>query len=78
VRGTGSRISVRRLTSAQPTRCSEAARAYIILSGRGLLVDISRRLRHWSITVTADVYSHVSPVTIQVSVQRLAEKVDHG
>lgn len=39
------------------------------------LVEVSRRLGHSSITVTADIYSHVSPLVARDSVERLAAAV---
>jgi integrase len=42
-----------------------------IASGESLL-EVSRRLGHSSITITADVYSHVAPATAQASAERLA------
>jgi integrase len=50
--------------------------ASIGLASGESLVEVSQRLGHSSIAITADVYSHVSPVTAQVSAQRLAERVD--
>jgi integrase len=35
------------------------------------LVEVSRRLGHSSITITADVYSHISPATARTSAERL-------
>jgi integrase len=52
--------------------------ASIGLASGESLVEVSRRLGHSSIAITADVYSHVSPITAQVSAQRLAERVDIG
>ena len=39
------------------------------------LVEVSRRLGHSSITVTADIYSHVSPLVAKDSAERLAAAV---
>lgn len=39
------------------------------------LIEVSRRLGHSSITVTADIYSHVSPVVARESAERLASTV---
>jgi integrase len=45
-----------------------------LASGESLL-EVSRRLGHSSITVTADIYSHVSPVMAKESAERLARTV---
>lgn len=43
------------------------------------LVEVSRRLGHSSITITADTYSHVSPLVAKESVERLAAALyGHG
>lgn len=43
------------------------------------LVEVSRRLGHSSITITADTYSHVSPLVAKDSVERLAATLyGHG
>lgn len=47
-----------------------------LTSGESLL-EVSRRLGHSSIAITADTYSHISPATAQVSADRLADRVDH-
>jgi integrase len=39
------------------------------------LLEVSRRLGHSSITITADVYSHLSPVVAKESAERLAQSV---
>jgi integrase len=39
------------------------------------LLEVSRRLGHSSITITADVYSHLSPVVAKESAERLAHTV---
>jgi integrase len=44
-------------------------------SGESLL-EVSRRLGHSSIAVTADIYSHISPATAAQSAQRLAQLID--
>ena len=41
-----------------------------LASGETLL-EVSRRLGHSSITITADVYSHVEPATVRRSAERL-------
>ncbi|MCW2496428.1 MAG: Integrase [Jatrophihabitans sp.] len=45
-----------------------------LASGETLL-EVSRRLGHSSITITADVYAHVAPVTAHQSAQRLGELI---
>ena len=45
-----------------------------LASGESLL-EVSRRLGHSSITVTADIYSHISPVVAKESAERLAATV---
>ena len=45
-----------------------------LASGESLL-EVSRRLGHSSITITADVYSHVSPEVARESAERLAETI---
>ena len=45
-----------------------------LASGESLL-EVSRRLGHSSITVTADIYSHVSPLVAKESAERLARHV---
>jgi integrase len=45
-----------------------------LASGESLL-EVSRRLGHSSITITADVYSHVSSATARTSAQRLADSI---
>ena len=43
----------------------------------GLVINgISRRLGHSSITITADIYSHISPATAAESAKRLANLID--
>ncbi|MFC5179405.1 tyrosine-type recombinase/integrase [Nocardioides taihuensis] len=49
--------------------------ASIGLASGESLVEVSRRLGHSSITVTADVYSHVAPVVAKESAERLARQV---
>ncbi|MDT9591588.1 site-specific integrase [Nocardioides zeae] len=49
--------------------------ASIGLSSGETLLEVSRRLGHSSITITADVYSHISPTTAQHSATRLARCV---
>ena len=39
------------------------------------LIEVSRRLGHASITVTADIYSHISPMVARESAERLAASV---
>lgn len=41
------------------------------------LIEVSRRLGHSSITVTADIYSHIAPHVAQESAERLADLVLH-
>ena len=43
-----------------------------LASGESLL-EVSRRLGHSSITITADIYSHISPATAQHSAERLTD-----
>lgn len=45
-----------------------------LASGESLL-EVSRRLGHSSISVTADVYSHISPLVAKESAERLAHRV---
>lgn len=45
-----------------------------LASGESLL-EVSRRLGHSSITITADIYSHVSPLVAKESAERLAHRV---
>ena len=45
-----------------------------LASGESLL-EVSRRLGHSSITVTADIYSHISPAVAKESAERLASSV---
>jgi integrase len=45
-----------------------------LTSGESLL-EVSRRLGHSSITVTADIYSHISPAVAKESAERLASSV---
>jgi integrase len=45
-----------------------------LASGESLL-EVSRRLGHSSITVTADIYAHISPVVARESADRLARHV---
>ena len=45
-----------------------------LASGESLL-EVSRRLGHSSIRVTADIYSHISPVVARESAQRRAQHV---
>jgi integrase len=45
-----------------------------LASGESLL-EVSRRLGHSSITVTADIYSHLSPLVAKESAERLAQTV---
>lgn len=51
--------------------------ASIGLASGESLVEVSRRLGHSTITVTADTYSHVSPVVAKESAERLARTVLH-
>ena len=46
------------------------------LAGGESLLEVSRRLGHSSITITADTYSHVSPATAAESAKRLANLID--
>ena len=48
-----------------------------LASGESLL-EVSRRLGHSSISVTADVYSHISPEVARESAERLAQTVYRG
>lgn len=45
-----------------------------LASGESLL-EVSRRLGHSSITITADIYSHISPVVAKESAERRASRV---
>ena len=45
-----------------------------LASGESLL-EVSRRLGHSSITVTADIYSHIAPAVAKESAERLASSV---
>ena len=45
-----------------------------LASGESLL-EVSRRLGHSSITITADIYSHISPLVAKESAERLAHQV---
>jgi integrase len=45
-----------------------------LASGESLL-EVSRRLGHSSISITADIYSHISPVVARESAERLAQQV---
>ena len=47
-----------------------------LASGESLL-EVSRRLGHSSITVTADIYSHLSPVVTRESAERLSNHIFH-
>lgn len=49
--------------------------ASIGLAAGESLVEVSRRLGHSSITVTADIYSHINPVVATESAERLANTV---
>lgn len=49
--------------------------ASIGLEAGETLLEVSRRLGHSSITVTADIYSHVSPTVARDSAERLADLV---
>jgi integrase len=49
--------------------------ASIGLASGETLFEVSRRLGHSSITVTADIYSHISPVVAHESAERLAQQV---
>jgi integrase len=49
--------------------------ASIGLAAGESLLEVSRRLGHSSITVTADIYSHISPHVAQESADRLADLV---
>lgn len=49
--------------------------ASIGLASGESLVEVSRRLGHSSISITADVYSHISPVVAKESAERLAQTV---
>lgn len=51
--------------------------ASIGLASGESLVEVSRRLGHSTITITADTYSHVSPVVAKESAERLARHVLH-
>ena len=46
-----------------------------LASGETLL-EVSRRLGHSSITITADVYSHIAPATARQSAERLGRLID--
>jgi integrase len=46
------------------------------LAGGESLLEVSRRLGHSSITITADTYSHVSAATAAESAERLANLID--
>ena len=48
-----------------------------LTSGESLL-EVSRRLGHSSITITADIYSHISPLVAKESAERLAHRVLGG
>ena len=48
-----------------------------LASGESLL-EVSRRLGHSSITVTADIYSHISPATAQHSAERLTDLLNNN
>jgi integrase len=50
--------------------------ASIGLAGGESLLEVSRRLGHSSIAITADTYSHISPATASESAQRLAQLID--
>lgn len=45
-------------------------------SGESLL-EVSRRLGHSSIAITADTYAHIPPATARASSDRLARRLDH-
>lgn len=49
--------------------------ASIGLASGESLIEVSRRLGHSSITVTADIYSHIAPHVAQESAERLADLV---
>ena len=58
---------------------AEAARAAgcrIGLAGGESLLEVSRRLGHSFITITADTSSHVSAATAAESAKRLAQLID--
>ena len=46
------------------------------LAGGESLLEVSRRLAHCVITITADTYSHVSAATAAESAKRLAQLID--
>jgi integrase len=50
--------------------------ASIGLASGETLLEVSRRLGHSSITITGDIYSHVSPDTARASAERLARSLD--
>jgi integrase len=50
--------------------------ASIGLAGGESLLEVSRRLGHSSIAITADTYSHISPATAAESAKRLAQLID--
>ena len=52
--------------------------ASIGLAGGESLLEVSRRLGHSSITITADTYAHVTPATAHASAQRLADQLAAG
>lgn len=49
--------------------------ASIGLAAGESLIEVSRRLGHSSITVTADIYSHISPALSHSAAERLAQQV---
>lgn len=51
--------------------------ASIGLASGESLVEVSRRLGHSSITVTADIYAHISPLVAKESAERRAHQVFH-
>ena len=46
------------------------------LAGGESLLEVSRRLGHSSISITADTYSHISTATAAESAKRLANLID--
>lgn len=49
--------------------------ASIGLAAGESLIEVSRRLGHSSITVTADIYSHIAPHVAMESAKRVADLV---
>jgi integrase len=52
--------------------------ASIGLAAGETLLEVSRRLGHSSITITADIYAHITPASAHASAQRLADQLDAG